>query len=711
MAIVIGTTLSDFIHRLGDGFTGPGNEVTGVTTGADQITADVGNDLIFADGGNDTINADDGNDTVVGGQGADRQFGGVGNDVFRIIQQSDISGLAETVNGGNDIDTLDFLTFAAIGAIDLTAATIVSVETLLVQGNDVTLTSAQLDSFLTVGGTGFIERMILSDGGLVDLTGATMFNIDEIRGNALVNQINLTGVGTGQLVNTLAGDDSVAGSLGADRIDGGTGNDSILGADGADAIFGGDDVDTILGGIGNDTISGGNGADVLSGDVGNDVFRITLVGEVSGLAETIDGGSDVDTLDFQSDQANGSANISSVVLTSVETLLLGGTELTLKSAQLGAFSTIIGTGFPERLILSNSGTADLTGATIINIDEIRGSGGADMVILSGVAQAQFVDGQGGADTIEGTAAADTIKGGNASDVLSGNEGNDVIRGEQGADNLDGGIGNDVFQFVGVSDISGLAETIDGGNDVDMLDFQTFGAFGRVDLSAATLLNVEILNIVNNQATLTAAQLGAFETITGSGQYERIQIAAAGIVDLTGTTIINIDEFRGTSGADTFLFAGASGNMTINAQGGADLVSGGDGSEIMLGAAGNDTLIGGAGGDLLVGQNGTDSLTGGAGVDTFAFDDLSEVGTGAARDVITDFTHGQDILRLTLIDADLNNPGDQQFTFIGGTAFGAVAGQLRYSGGVISGDVDGDGAGDFQIALSGSPVLTGSDIQL
>ena len=531
-----------------------------------------------------------------------------------------------------------------------------------------------------------------------------------MRGNALVNQINLTGVATGQFVNTLGGDDQVQGGFAAGRIDGGTGNDSIPGGEGGDTLIGGDDADSLVGGNGNDTLAGGNGADVLSGEVGNDVFRVTLVGEVSGLAGTIDGGSDLDTLDFQTDQTSGAANIASVVLTSVKTLLLGGTELTLRAAQLGGFVGIFGTGLQERLILSAAGTVDLTGTTIVNIDEIRGSAGADGNILTGAAQAQFVDGLNGADSIQGTLGNDVIKAGNGADAVSGNEGNDTIRGEQGADNLNGGIGNDVVQFVGVSDISGLAETVDGGNDVDTLNFQALGASGRVDLSLATILNIEVLNIVNNQATLTASQLGSYETITGSGLFERVQLSAAGVADLTGAAIINSDEFRGTAGAVSFLLAGASGNMIFNTLGGADSVSGGEGSETFLGGSGNDTLLGGGGADVIAGQGGTDSLTGGLDADLFTFDDLTEMGTGAARDVITDFAHGIDVIRLTLLDADLNTPGDQSFSFIGGGAFTA-AGQVRYVGGVISGDVDGDGAADFQIALTGSPVLAATDFQL
>ena len=179
-------------------------------------------------------------------------------------------------------------------------------------------------------------------------------------------------------------------------------------------------------------------------------------------------------------------------------------------------------------------------------------------------------------------------------------------------------------------------------------------------------------------------MGSFETIGGTGFYERLQIAAADVVDLTSATITGIDEFRGTAGAGSFLFSAATGGVLVSTLQGADSVQGGDGNDTVLGGGGNDTLAGGAGQDVLTGQTGTDLLTGGLGVDTFTCDDLGETGLGAARDVISDFVHGQDIVRLTLIDADLNTAGDQQFVFIAGAAFGSIAGQLRYSGGVLSG---------------------------
>ncbi len=150
--------------------------------------------LFYADSGNDTVNGEDGFDTLFGGQGTDRLLGGNGNDVFRLLQTSDISGLAETVDGGNDIDTLDFQASGATGGVELSATTRGSIKVLLATRNDITLTSAQMGGFTSVFGILGQERLFLSDGGPVDPTGASIAAIEEVRGSALNDRIVLTDV-------------------------------------------------------------------------------------------------------------------------------------------------------------------------------------------------------------------------------------------------------------------------------------------------------------------------------------------------------------------------------------------------------------------------------------------------------------------------------------------------------------------------------------
>jgi len=116
------------------------------------------------------------------------------------------------------------------------------------------------------------------------------------------------------------------------------------------------------------------------------------------------------------------------------------------------------------------------------------------------------------------------------------------------------------------------------------------------------------------------------------------------------------------------------------------------------------------------------MTGNAGHDAFDFDSILETGkTKATRDVVTDFTRGEDIIDLATIDANALVDGDQAFIWRGEQGFTGVAGQLRFirennpgnanDRTIIAGDVNGDRIADFQIELTGLYRLTDHDFLL
>ena len=71
--------------------------------------------------------------------------------------------------------------------------------------------------------------------------------------------------------------------------------------------------------------------------------------------------------------------------------------------------------------------------------------------------------------------------------------------------------------------------------------------------------------------------------------------------------------------------------------------------------GNDRLVGGGGIDRLIGGVGNDYLTGGGGNDIF------QINSGLGRDFISDYTPGEDRIKLLggLAENDLN------FSYVGG----------------------------------------------
>ena len=139
------------------------------------------------------------------------------------------------------------------------------------------------------------------------------------------------------------------------------------------------------------------------------------------------------------------------------------------------------------------------------------------------------------------------------------------------------------------------------------------------------------------------------------------------------------------------------------------LSGNDGNNILDGGLGNDVLKGESGNDTLVGGQGADILTGGEGKDVFKYNDINE-SAPTAYDVITDFSVN-DKLDLRKIDANPIVSGDQKFKFIQANSFSKQAGELRFSAGMLTADVDGDGQADFAVKLIGVEVLNEADILL
>jgi serralysin len=60
-----------------------------------------------------------------------------------------------------------------------------------------------------------------------------------------------------------------------------------------------------------------------------------------------------------------------------------------------------------------------------------------------------------------------------------------------------------------------------------------------------------------------------------------------------------------------------------------------------------------------------------------------------------------------IDADTSaNPGNDRFDFIGRQGFHGGGGELRFAGGVLRGDVNGDRRADFEIRIIDSAIGVG-----
>ncbi len=149
-----------------------------------------------------------------------------------------------------------------------------------------------------------------------------------------------------------------------------------------------------------------------------------------------------------------------------------------------------------------------------------------------------------------------------------------------------------------------------------------------------------------------------------------------------------DRLRGGRGDD--LLDGGAGN---------DDLRGEDDDDNLFGDDGDDRLDGGDGDDDLFGGFGKDRLSGGKGADDFVFRSVSDSAIGRDRDSIRDFrARDGDQIDLSAIDAESSTAGDDAFSIV--AAFSGEAGELVLRGKILQGDVDGDGAADFEIQVTG-----------
>ncbi len=346
-----------------------------------------------------------------------------------------------------------------------------------------------------------------------------------------------------------------------------------------------------------------------------------------------------------------------------------------------------------------------------------------------------------ADTLTGDAKDNVIDGKGGKDVINGGAGNDTIIGGAGYDTLTGGAGQDVFVFRSAAEIGdrpGARDVItDFKSGEDKLDLSGFDANSKL----AGNQDFQFLAAENSSFTKTAGEL-AWHT---SGNRTIIQgdVNGDGVHDfeleLTGKVALKASDFIGINGGSTVkpvppttereptpeptpepkpeptpepVLTTISGNYRANT------LTGDAGNNFLDGKAGNDTVNGGAGNDVLYGGAGRDVMTGGTGNDTFLFKAVSELGTKASnRDVITDFTPGQDKIDLSSIDANTKLSGDQGFHFLSGNnqSFTKTAGDLAWrieaDKTIIQGDRNGDGIHDFEIQLNGSIQLSAGDFVL
>ena len=715
-------------------------------TGSDTLYGDAGDDIIYGGAGSDEIYGGNDNDTLDGGAGDDVIYGGAGDDfiVWRVGEGND------TIDGGADTDRLKLATtggtvqnLSVVAGADGFTATdgtdtldVENVEVLNVDFSKGTGTLTVSGGFTSDSGLTSISVNGSGGGDVVDLSGSTGVSI-EAHGN-----------GGDDILTGGAGDDKLYGGAGDDELNGGEGDDYLAGKYGEDELSGGAGNDTLEGQDDNDTLDGGAGDDVINGGAGDD-FIVWRVGEGN---DTIDGGADTDRLKLAT--TGGTVQNLSVVAGADGFTATDGTDtLDVENVEVLNVDFSKGTG---TLTVSGGFTSD-SGLTSISVN---GSGGGDVVDLSGSTGVSIeAHGNGGDDILTGGAGDDKLYGGAGDDELNGGEGDDYLAGKYGDDELNGGAGNDTLEGqddndtldggAGDDEIDGGAgndtivwrvgegnDTIDGGADTDRLKLATTGGtvqnlsvVAGADGFTATdgtdtldVENVEVLNVDFSKGTGTLTVSGGFTSDSGLTSISVNGSGGGDVVDLSGSTGVSI-EAHGNAGDD--ILTGGDGDDKLYGGAGDDELNGGEGDDYLAGKYGEDELSGGAGNDTLEGQDDNDTLDGGAGDDVInggAGDDFIVWRVGEGNDTIdggadTDrlklATTGGTVQNLSVVAGadgftatdgtdtlDVENVEVLNVDFSKGTGTLTVSGGFTSDSGLTSISVNGSGGGDV-VDLSGS----------
>ena len=305
-------------------------------------------------------------------------------------------------------------------------------------------------------------------------------------------------------------------------------------------------------------------------------------------------------------------------------------------------------------------------------DNIHGGGGNDRI--SGLAGADAIYGDSGNDEIFGNDGRDRLFGGDGNDTLYADPG-EVVKGGAGDDLIVIGIGSGLNPATGGLGIDGLQMTLDA-TITPLQGMRTRETVGGYEITSDGAV----------VATVTGFE---YYVVVGSELSDRLEGGALGDV-LQGARPLSAATDRDT-------LVGFSGDDRLFGQGGRDVLRGGEG---------NDELHGGANGD---------ALHGGAGDDRFVYYDSWDSNAVSDRDVIADFTHGEDRIDVKFMDAIGSTRRDDRFVFIGDAEFSGALGELRVvqQDGItlVEGNIFADSAADFQIELTGLMTLVRHDFLL
>jgi Ca2+-binding RTX toxin-like protein len=467
--------LATLIQLTVDG--GAGNDTLLGSNGADQLLGGEGNDAVDGQQGNDVAllgagddsfqwDPGDGSDTVEGQDGADllRFFGSnVSENINIAANGGRVLFFRDVANVTMDIDDVERVEFRALGGSDGIVVGDMSGTDLARVDLDLSGSGGVGDGSgdtVTVSGTQGPDAF--GAGG--DAAGVNIFGLP-----AALSIVGQEQASDQLTLNALGGDDVIDATSLQDGVirltlNGGLGVDVLLGSAGADLANGGDGSDTALLGSGDDVFvwNPGDDNDLVEGQAGFDSLRFNGANVAENITVSANGG----RVRFFRDIAavtmdlNDTERVEFNALGGADTITVGdlsGTDLAEVSLNLATGSG--GDGQADRVIVTGTGgddvvvlSGDVSGVSVVGLAaqvSITGAEAAnDRLVVNALAGDDAIEASGLASgaiqlTADGGDGADVLVGGDGNDTLLGGAGDDVLIGGPGLDVLDGGSGDNV----------------------------------------------------------------------------------------------------------------------------------------------------------------------------------------------------------------------------------------------------------------------------
>jgi len=296
---------------------------------------------------------------------------------------------------------------------------------------------------------------------------------------------------------------------------------------------------------------------------------------VDSLPKTVPGG------EYTLDEDDGVADFSAAT---------AAVTVTLDGRDDEANFDVKGSAFDDTFVVEEFRSATLDGndgTDTLDFSELSGSGTTTNVVATllggtfsyNTSSAQFLGTMSEFENVIGTDGDDIISGDDGDNVISGGEGNDVLK---------GGLGDDSFVFENEDDLANSVITGGVGTDELVLTAATIdltnvnNAANNIDVEGLRLTNLDEEDAVVVTANNTF--LGNLSSITGSDAVDTV-IDNNGAVDLSGATISDVEVLDISAGAGDLTISGSTFTGAIQILG--DTVGGTD--DIVTSGTAGDTI--------------------------------------------------------------------------------------------------------------------------